>query len=119
MRKILSLTVDKYHFAIQEELNDKIALKALKGVQEIKSTRLYSIVQTPRMYVNFDSFSIDKDYNISFSSYLPGIAGCAGMVLAAYMLLEMNFVRYILLAITIMVFFKLVFSFANRNQQSR
>lgn len=62
---------------------------------------------------------IIKDYNISFSSYLPGIAGCAGMVLAAYMLLEMNFFRYILLAITIMVFFKLVFSFANRNQQSR
>lgn len=67
MKKILNLTIDKYHFAIQEELNDEVALKALKVDPEIKSTKLYSIVQTNRMYVNIGSFSINKDYNISLS----------------------------------------------------
>jgi len=70
VKKILSLTIDKYHFAIQEELNDEVALKALKGNQEIKSAKLYSIVQTNRMYVNFDSFSIDKNYNISLNVHI-------------------------------------------------
>lgn len=70
MKKILRLTITKYHFAIQEELNDEVALKALKGDEEIKSTKLYSIVQTNRMYVNHDSFSIDKDYNISLNIHI-------------------------------------------------
>jgi len=70
MKKVLRLTITKYHFAIQEELNDDIAMKALKGNKEIKSTKLYSIVQTNRMYVNFNSFSVDKDYNISLNIHI-------------------------------------------------
>ncbi|WP_428026852.1 hypothetical protein [Arcobacter sp.] len=70
MKNILRLTIDKYHFAIQEELNDKVSLKALKGNQEIKSTKLYSIVQTNRMYINLDSFCIDINYNISLSIHI-------------------------------------------------
>jgi len=64
-KKILRLYIKDYLFANSEELYNRALYKKFRNLPQVKTTKLYSIIRTEGIKFNFESFSIDNNYDIT------------------------------------------------------